>query len=96
MHQRPSAFGDLPALDPTSLLCLEIDIELRDAWELLDLAPDVWDDLPLEIIAWAMRVAYDRGRGRGETEGRAAGYEEGYEDGRQQERYDSAFADEPA
>jgi len=74
MRQRSSASDDLPALDATSLRCLEIDVELRDAWELLDLAPDVWDDVHLEIIAWAMRVAYDRGRARGETEGRAAGY----------------------
>ena len=94
--QRPSGFGDLPALDPTSLLCLEIDIELRDAWELLDLAPERGDDLPLGIIAWAMRLAYASGRYRGETEGRAAGYTDGYEDGRQQDRYDNAFADEPA
>jgi flagellar biosynthesis/type III secretory pathway protein FliH len=95
MRQRPSAFDDPPALDPTTLLCLEIDIELRDAWELLDQAPDIWDDLHLAITASAMRVAYDRGRRQGETAGRAAGYEDGYEDGHQ-EGYDSAFADAPA
>jgi hypothetical protein len=90
--ERPSAFGDLPALDPTSLLCLEIDIELRDAWELLDLAEEPGDDLPLGIIAWAMRLAYASGRYRGETEG----YRDGYEDGRRQDRYAAPFADAPA
>jgi flagellar biosynthesis/type III secretory pathway protein FliH len=92
MRQRPSAFDDPPALDPTTLLCLEIDIELRDAWELLDQAPDTWDDRHLAVIASAMRVAFDRGRRQGETAGRAAGYQDGYEDGHQ-EGHDTASAD---
>ena len=95
MLQRPSAFHDAPALDPTTLLCLDIDVELRDAWELLDQVPDVWDDLHLAVVASAMRVAYERGRRRGETAGRAAGYQDGYEDGHE-EGYDTAFADVPA
>ena len=89
-----SGFDRPPALDATALLCLEIDIELRDAWELLDQATDAWNDGHLAVIASAMRVAYERGRCQGETAGRDAGYQDGYEDGRQ-EGYDSAFADLP-
>ncbi len=70
MPQRPSGFDHLPALDPTTLLCLEIDIELRNAWELLDQANDTWDDGHLAVIASAMRVAFVLGR-------RAAGSEDG-------------------
>ena len=81
MRQRPSAFDDPPALDPETLLCLEIDIDLRDAWEALDQALDVWDDLHLAVTANAMRVAYQRGRRQGKTEGIAAGYQPGFEDG---------------
>ena len=95
MPQRPSGFDYPPALDPTTSLCLEIDIELRDAWELLDQASETWDDRHLAVIANAMRVAYVRGRRQGETAGRAAGYQDGYEDGHQ-EGSDSAFADPSA
>ena len=84
MRQRPSGFDDPPALDPATLLCLEIDIDLRDAWQALDQALDVWDDLHLAVTATAMRVAYERGRRQGETDGIAAGYQAGYEDGHQE------------
>lgn len=84
MRQRPSGFDDPPALDPETLLCLEIDIDLRDAWQALDQALDVWDDLHLAVTATAMRVAYERGRRQGETDGIAAGYQAGYEDGHQE------------
>ena len=81
MRQRPPAYDDPPPLDPTTLLCLEIDIELREAWEALDQALDFWDDPHLAVTASAMRVAYERGRRQGVTAGIAAGYQAGYEDG---------------
>jgi hypothetical protein len=63
----PTPFNDdLPELDATRLRSLEIDIELRDIWELLDQRRDVWDDLQLAVTARAMRVAYDRGLRNGE------------------------------
>jgi hypothetical protein len=92
MPQRPSAFDDPPELDPTTLLCLEIDIELRDVWALLDQAPDMWNDRNLAVTANALRVAYARGRRQGETAGRAAGHQDGYEEG-YEEGCDSAFVD---
>jgi flagellar biosynthesis/type III secretory pathway protein FliH len=97
MRQRPSDFDDPPALDPETLLCVEIDIDLRDVWEALDQALEVWDDQHLAVTASAMRVAYERGRVQGETEGisagHQAGYEDGYEDGREDGRQEGCNSD---
>ena len=96
MRQRPSGFDDPPALDPETLLCLEIDIDLRDAWQALDQALDVWDDLHLAVTATAMRVAYERGRRQGETDGIAAGYQAGYEHGYEDGHQEGSDSDKAA
>ena len=88
MRERPTAFDNSRAPDAWELQSLEIDIELRDVWQLIDQRRDLFDDLRLEITARAMRVAFDRGRCLGETAGEAAGYEEGYTQG-----YDDACAE---
>ena len=81
MRERPAAFDPPRAPDAWELQSLEIDIELRDVWQLIDQRRDLFDDLRLEIAARAMRVAFDRGRGVGESAGRDAGFEEGYAQG---------------
>ena len=78
MHERHTAFDDARAPDAWELQSLEIDIELRDVWWLIDQRRDLFDDLQLAITARAMRVAFDRGRCLGEAAGEAAGYEDGY------------------
>jgi hypothetical protein len=66
MRERPPASNhDLPALDATELLCLDIDMELTDVWEQLDQMRGLWDDLHLAVVASAMRVAFARGRRQG-------------------------------
>jgi hypothetical protein len=99
MDQRPSLISDdLPELNATQLLSLEIDVELRDVWEQLDQRPDLWDDLLLRVTACAMRVAFERGRCQGEAadkddayeKGYSAGYEQGHEEG-YEEGYDDAI-----
>ena len=81
MHERPAAFDPPRAPHAWELQSLDIDIELRDVWQLVDQRRDLFDDLRLEIAARAMRVAFDRGRCVGETAGRDAGYDEGYAQG---------------
>ena len=88
MHKRPTASHNARAPDAWELRSLEIDIELRDVWQLIDQRRDLFDDLRLEITARAMRVAFERGRGLGETASEAADYEEGYTQG-----YDDGCAD---
>jgi hypothetical protein len=77
MHER-TAFDNSRAPHAWQLQSLEIDIELRDVWQLVDQRRDLFDEPRLEITARAMRVAFERGRCLGETGGRDAGYEEGY------------------
>lgn len=81
MRERPPAFDNSRAPHAWQLRSLEIDIELRDVWELIDQRRDLFDEPRLDIAARAMRVAFDRGRRLGETAGEAAGYERGYTDG---------------
>lgn len=66
----PNNLPKLPAVEKRSL---EIDLELRDVWELLD-ASDLANDLQhLAVAANMMRVAYDRGLRHGQAEGFLAG-----------------------
>ena len=88
MRERHTAFDNPPAPHAWELRSLEIDIELRDVWRLLDQRRDLFDDLRLEIAARAMRVAFDRGRCLGKAEGEASGYEDGYALG-----YDDGYAE---
>ena len=81
MRDRPTAFDNPRAPDAWELQSLQIDIELRDVWQLIDQRRDLFDDLRLEITAKAMRVAFERGRCFGETASEAAGYDEGYTHG---------------
>ena len=98
MRERPTAFDNPRAPDAWELQSLQIDIELRDVWQLIDQRRDLFDDLRLEITARAMRVAFERGRCLGETAGEAAGYEEGYTQGYDDgcaEGYDQGYAAVP-
>ena len=98
MRETPTASDSSRAPDAWELRSLEIDIELRDVWQLLDQRRDLFDDRRLEITARAMRVAFDRGRCLGETAGEAAGYEEGYMRGYDDgcaDAYDQGFAAAP-
>ena len=65
----PTTAGETTAFDDNTtevsaleLRCLEIDIELRDVWEVLGQMPDLSEELHLRVAAMATRVAYDRGR----------------------------------
>jgi hypothetical protein len=51
----------LRELSPFELRCLDIDVELRDVWALLDQLPGRWKKRQLQFFAGALRVSYDRG-----------------------------------
>jgi flagellar biosynthesis/type III secretory pathway protein FliH len=74
------------------LQCLEIDIELRDVWEVLDEMPDFSDDLQRTVTAMAMRIAYERGYRNGETAGQQAGFDDGHAQGYDEGSGDGATA----
>lgn len=70
----------LRELSPFELRCLDIDVELRDVWALLDQLPGRWKKRQLQFFAGALRVSYDRGL----TAGKLAGFDEGFEEGHEQ------------
>jgi hypothetical protein len=69
----------LRELSPLELRCLDIDVELRDVWALLDQLPGRWKKRRLQFFAEALRVSYDRGLSAGKLAGFDEGFEEGHE-----------------
>jgi hypothetical protein len=72
---------ELPILSELELRSLQIDLELRDVWDLTDQVPKRWKRCHLEFMAGALRVAYDRGVAAGKDDGFRDGYAEGQSTG---------------